>query len=417
MIWRLLKIDPVWRFAWWLAPVGVPLGVYAKTGGVDAIMTTAPMIGLAVTMTQRATLFTAALPVPARRLFLARVFANLAMIWLPCLVAILTAAALGRFVEAMPVIAETAALITLPMAITFSLRPREFSAPIRQMVVIAILLAIGTIAAIVNGTGGAVAAVSAVISVVLFVRTWLVLPGSFQTAPVEARGKAARHRRARAPAIVWDPVLRSLFPPIAIGFLPMLFLESAPDLWVWSAIMTVFPFQLAITRSQWALALPIRRRPFLAAVFAICAAPAWLGYALNVLVFFPAAPRTARSIVLNAATLVAVQLMFASGAIGILHHRFAHLPGAMRHSLSLLVFAPIAVLGFGTAFRGGEWSNDLMRRLFAAISEALPSDLLGVTGVGAAAVVMLFWIACRLFAGIEVPNIRQLTMGEMISRR
>jgi hypothetical protein len=36
---------------------------------------------------------------------------------------------------------------------------------------------------------------------------------------------------------------------------------------------------------------------------------------------------------------------------------------------------------------------------------------------GLAAVGLLFWIACRLFEGIEVPNVRQLTMGQQLSQR
>jgi hypothetical protein len=407
MIRHLLKIDPAWRLAWWLAPLGVVLGVFADANIADEMVFVAPVIGIAMTVAQRATLFTAALPVPARTLFLARVLATLGVLWLPCLVAIATAAVLGRSSEAAPVVGEIAALLALPVAITFSLRPREFSRPLRQLAMATTLMAAGSVYLVAQASRGVIVAVAAVLSVLLLVRTWSVIPESFQAAPAEAREHMERPRKAWAPAIVWAPVLRSVFPTGAIGLLSPLFLQLIPGMWLWGVTIIVIPFQVAVTYSQWALTLPIPRRAFLAAVFAICSAPAWVGYVLNRFVWFPSAPRTARSIALDVTALLVVQLITANLVTAALHHRLQRLPGAVRHPLSVLGYLPIFV-ACGFIISNAERSLDSAPRLLAALSGALPSNSFVVIGAGLAAVALLFWSAYRLFERIEAPNLRQL---------
>ena len=101
MIWQLLKRDPAWPIAFWMAPVGAAAGVFLNNNTREAALLVVPILGLCMMVSQqRPTLFTAALPVPARRLFLVRVLAILALLWIPAATAAAVFVVLGSLCKA-----------------------------------------------------------------------------------------------------------------------------------------------------------------------------------------------------------------------------------------------------------------------------------------------------------------------------
>jgi hypothetical protein len=71
MIRHLVRCDPTWKLALWLTPLGVAGGLLLRDG--ESTMLVLPFVGaiaMLVRPHERATLFTASLPVPARQVLL-----------------------------------------------------------------------------------------------------------------------------------------------------------------------------------------------------------------------------------------------------------------------------------------------------------------------------------------------------------
>jgi len=79
-------------------------------------------------------------------------------------------------------------------------------------------------------------------------------------------------------------VLRALFPPRVLFFLPMILLQLISGLWLYGTAMCMFPIFAALSHMSWVQGLPIRRSGLLAAILVPCIAPLLLGAFLSSLV-------------------------------------------------------------------------------------------------------------------------------------
>ena len=112
----------------------------------------------------------------------------------------------------------------------------------------------------------AVLAVCAVLCAALFWNIWRQLPPAFEVLPAKLTPQVSSPGNAAAPAFAWWPILRSLFVPRTLGFLPMIVFMSAGGQWLSVSIFCIFPVLGAMARMPWALGLPVRRGALLAVI-------------------------------------------------------------------------------------------------------------------------------------------------------
>jgi hypothetical protein len=377
MIWRLVRCDPAWKVALQLTPFGVlaGLGLQADVGALAAPVFCITVI--TVRAHERATLFTAALPVPARSLLLARLCATFATWWLPAIAAILTSIVADRWEAIAPSVAVIVLAVTAWALVPLSIRPGEFSGPLRWELIF--LGFVWVFIASSQQSPEVFAGVSVLISGVLFWRTWRATPASFQTAPMELSKPAASAEQGIGPSIAWWPVARTVLLPMLLFWPLGLLGVQAPDQWLYVTLFACVPVGTALMRSHWALTLPIHRGRFLAAILACGALPLVAGYYGRLL---------------NGAAVLATFLLLSNGILIGMHHRFRRLPKSVR------------VLGYVAA---------AVAIRFAAISVEPAWERLAPATLAAS--VLLFWTATRLFRGIEILNPRYVSMWDSVSQK
>jgi hypothetical protein len=109
--------------------------------------------------------------------------------------------------------------------------------------------------------------ICAVLSAVLFWNIWRQLPPAFEVLPVKLGPQVSTHgRNAAVPAFAWWPILRSLFQPGTLLFLPLLVFLPAGGQWMYVCVFCVMPMLASVVHVSWALNLPVRRGALLAAV-------------------------------------------------------------------------------------------------------------------------------------------------------
>jgi hypothetical protein len=379
MIWQLVRVDPAWRVALWLTPFGVIGGLFLSADLGFLCMPFFCATVLIVRSSERATLFTAALPVSARQLLLARICATFATWWLPAIAAIVTSIVAGRRPEALAGnVAAIALAITAWAFFPLSIRPREFSAPVWPVLTCVAIAWVGAIA-LSQQRPEVMAAVSTLIAGFLFWRTWRATPASFQTAPMELSKPAASAEQGIGLSIAWWPVARTVLLPMLLFWPVALLGVQASDQWLYVTLFACVPVGTALMRSHWALTLPIHRGRFLAAIFACGALPLVAGYYGRLL---------------NGAAVLATFLLLSNGILIGMHHRFRRLPKSVR------------VLGYVAA---------AVAIRFAAISVEPAWERLAPATLAAS--VLLFWTATRLFRGIEILNPRYVSMWDSMSQK
>ncbi len=206
---------------------------------------------------RRATLWEAALPIPARQLFLARTLSRMAMVWIPMMACgWLTMMLKGAEWSSVGATVACGAALTLAILLPQAVRVQELVIPWWLVAVILTAVTAAGIFAWWLLPAAVTLAIFALASAGAFVRIWLTLPLSFQTAPVEAAsGREIRPGRS-GPALPWWPVVRS-FPWTSLGFLPMVMM--LPGNW-FGCYFGIFAMEGSRPRTRWLDSLPLSHR-------------------------------------------------------------------------------------------------------------------------------------------------------------
>jgi hypothetical protein len=266
MIWELYRRESPWIL---FAGVALAAGWAAAVPPDESLPVIAVIIPgmmlLAAGVSRRATLFEAALPIPGRSLFVARLLSFLTVIWAP-IVTVGTATS-GRGATGDELAGVVAAGMVLTAAGVFSLTARieEFSSTVPRMAqIVAGAIIIGLLQAW-SGHSGVVALFFAAAAGARLFAVWPRIPAAFQAAPIEPRPApdAARHI-APLPALALLPVLRSAFPWTVIIMLGVIVLQGVIGGWTYGVIAGVGIPGMVRRASRWMWALPVSRPALLA---------------------------------------------------------------------------------------------------------------------------------------------------------
>jgi len=287
MIFQLMHGDPLWRVA---AGYGVvclvllplwPAGVDPVTILLaEAVVIAAALAGMG---RPRATLFETALPVPARQLFLAKLFPLLALVWLPAMCALaVIVVRWGPSSSLVPDVLRFAAIATLGALVPMSVRVAECSLPVW----LAIVLCAG-----VAGAGWAAWSLlpTAVIvllfgaaSAAVFLKTWSAIPPSLQVAPVRAACPAVFPALPGVLPLAWRPILRSAKLRFTISSFVLMALFEPSGIWFYYfAILVVQMHTKSRHGLRWLSTLAFSYRALLLITLAVSMAPAVAGVVLG----------------------------------------------------------------------------------------------------------------------------------------
>jgi hypothetical protein len=265
MIWQLVKRDPAWRIALIAMAGAAVAAVVLPPAAIGLFGWLVCMPWLTSQPPQRATLFQAALPIRACDLFLARVLALFAAVWLPVAIAATVFLLAGRPAEDAVILMEVGGGASVVVLATLSSRVREIAgsqwAPAISW---AIVCAVGWPVALFVPRAS-VLPICAVLCAVLFWNIWRQLPTAFEVLPVKLGPQVSSRGSAAVPAFVWWPIVRSLFQPRTLLFLPLLVFLPAGGQWIYVCVFCVMPVLASVVHVSWALNLPVRRGALLAA--------------------------------------------------------------------------------------------------------------------------------------------------------
>ena len=341
MIYQLMKRDPAWRYLPYLvvacAVAGSLFGTYPVYASPICCM--APFVGAFwCTPNRRATRYEASLPVAGRQLFLARELLMTAAIWLPAATSYCAALIAGGPAKLGPEVVGCAAIITLLVMAIQSVRARELAAPGWTLLVFLVVAsaAVGAFLSLPN-TAAPVLAGSALLAGALLSRTWRAIPKTFELAPAATWAGRTAAKSAGEPITVWMPLLRSAWAAQLHGATPVFCLLAAMQ-GQWIGACVIFPivlWRLASRQVRWAMALPVKGRVLLWAIFApiLIALPA--GYLLS---FHHGGrhPRPfpeARIQVFTLAAMFAVALLTLLFSAGLDSRRLRHTPLGVRRAV------------------------------------------------------------------------------------
>jgi hypothetical protein len=268
MIWQLVKRDPAWRGALILTPIGAVGCSVLPREFIGMFVFVVGMFWFRSQPQQRATLFHAALPIRACDLFLARILALFAGVWLPLASGAALLLFVGKRVEDAATLVEIGAGFSVLVLVAQSSRVREIAGSPRAST---ISVAVVWIAGYTIWQGQLVPravllTVCALLCAVLFWNIWRQLPPAFEVLPAKLARQASRQGTTAAPVLVWWPILRSLFQLRTLGFLPMIVFMAVGGQRLWVSMFCIFPVLAAMPRLPWALGLPVRRGTLLAVI-------------------------------------------------------------------------------------------------------------------------------------------------------
>jgi hypothetical protein len=263
VILKLARRDPAWMFG--LVFVGTYLLALLIGNGplAPGMLLAWAMAMFAASMTNlrpqwRATLWEAALPIPARQLFLARAISRGAMVWIPLIVCgSLTVILKGAGWSSLDATLECGTILTVAILLPQAVRVRELAIPAWLVAAIwAAVLGAGLLAwrhlpAAVTLTLFALASAG------IFVRIWMTLPLSLQTAPLEAAGRRKISPARSGPTLPWWPLVRS-YAWSSFGFLPLVIM--LPGSWLFVCIFGALALEASRPTTRWLDSLPLSHR-------------------------------------------------------------------------------------------------------------------------------------------------------------
>ena len=265
MIWQLVKRDPLWRNALVCAAVSAVVCPALPREFIGMLAFFVGVYWLQSQPQRRATDFQAALPIRACDLFLARILAFFALVWLPVAIAATVFLLAGRPANDAVILMEVGGGASVVVLATLSSRVREIAgsqwAPaISWAIVCAAAWPISRFA-----PPAAVLAVCAVVCMGLFWNIWRQLPPAFEVLSAKLTPQVSSQRATAAPVLVWRPILRSFYQPRTLFFLPMVVFMPLGGQWLFGSVFCFMPVMAALPQMSWALNLPVRRGALLAA--------------------------------------------------------------------------------------------------------------------------------------------------------
>ena len=264
MIWQLVKRDPGWRNALNGAAVSAVACPFVPREFLTMFGVLVAMCWFQSLPNVRATLFQAGLPIRVRDLFLARILSLFAAVWLPVAAGAALLLLAGRPVEDAGMLVEIGAGLSVLVLVVQSSRVGEISGSEWAYVWVAIGWAASALIAFLVPRA-VVLAVSSLLCPPLFWNIWRQLPTTFEVLPAKLARQVSRQGNTAAPAFAWWPILRSLFPPRTLLFLPMLAFMPLSGQWLFVSVFCFMPVVGAVGNLPWALGLPVRRGGLLAA--------------------------------------------------------------------------------------------------------------------------------------------------------
>ena len=260
MIYQLMKRDAAWKIAVFSAMLAVLPALATKPSlAIRLMMVAIPILFFAATARpqQRATVFQAALPLPARDLFLARLLSLVTIVWFP--LAVYAAVEHDWSVSTL----ELAALLTLLVLLPLATRVGELDSP-------AWVAQVEWIAGMAIGGAGMYflpptiyLALCALAFAAVFLKAWTALPPSFQCAPMEAAAGHPIGISSKAPTPVWWILARQAIPWWALICVPLIWFQFFLGNILFAFCFYVSLYSQIRIRMRWMQALPVRRRAFL----------------------------------------------------------------------------------------------------------------------------------------------------------
>jgi len=360
---------------------------------------------------RRATVFQAALPIPARDMFAARCAALASLVWLPVLAAAGVALMKNgpEWKTAAQVLLDCGAAATVMTIALLSLRPTEIESPPQLVITLWYLGAGAFLAAFLALPAAPVLAFCAIASIALFVRAWRAMPESFQVAPVEARSPSRRREAESAPAIPWLIMLRSAVPLRSLLFLPMIFQVMFTHAASWPLVCCFGVFivsGLAQPNSRWLYTLPIARRKLLAIAAAVVTLLLAVPYSISVAFGWGGHV----SFRLGLINVICIMLVCTSQFILLVawgSYRVRLLPMWLR--LSVFIPAAIVVVLGGPALTLNSHlrtaGSGLLENFLLHLSQRLQENPAAILLLGALTLAAMFRLLERLDAQAEWPEL------------
>jgi hypothetical protein len=287
MIFLLMRGDPLWQVAAGCAVLNLVLLPLYPAGMDPGAILLGEACGIATALAAlgrpRATLFETALPLPARQLFLAKLFPALAFVWLPAACALAAIAVRwGPSSSLVPDVLRFATIATLGAVLPMSVRVADCSLPVW----LAACLCAG-----VAGAGWAawellpmagVLLLFGAASAAVFLKTWSVIPPSFQVAPVRANSAAVFPALPGVLPLAWRPILRSAKLRFAIPSFVLMALFEPSGIWFYYFAILVIQIHTKSRHGlRWLSTLPFSYRNLLLITLAVSMAPAVAGVVLG----------------------------------------------------------------------------------------------------------------------------------------
>jgi hypothetical protein len=279
MIYQLMKRDPAWKIGVLAAAVAVlPMLATRPSRPLTALVAATPILGLFAFARpqQRATQFEAALPVPGRDLYLARLGALLAAVWGPFAIY----AATGPYWSVS--LLEWAVLATLLILLPLSARVREFACPVWMVAVVWIAGTAAGAAGLYLLSPAVFLGLCALAVAAVFLKTWVSIPPSFQTAPAEAVAPRPLSIRPASVSPVWWTFARQVYPWFILFYVLGMLEQSLAGSWMFAVCFAIGVYGITRQRRRWLQGLPIARRVFLLLALLPAVLPMVAGAAFSV---------------------------------------------------------------------------------------------------------------------------------------
>jgi hypothetical protein len=271
VILQLMRRDFAWRIT---LPLSILSAILLARWPVLGFAMILPLLMMISRLShRRASLFEASLPIRGRQIFLARLLSMLALVWLPLLTWIVAVLVRGRSEWSAYAMLVISAIVTLAIILPYSVRTGELRTPPVGLIALPVVaLAVVCGLAIYVLPPPLAVALFALAIVGVFLKTWLAIPESFQTAPKEAGAAVSPSSPTTEPHTGpanavgwWWPILRSVFVPMSLlYFLLMAVVGALGAMWlVYICILSSSVYAITRPRTRWMNSLPLSHRGLL----------------------------------------------------------------------------------------------------------------------------------------------------------
>lgn len=361
------------------------------------------MLAFACQANRRASRFEAALPIPGRSLYLARVLALLALFVVPAVAASASVWIFRKSVAPGSVLAplQMTGFCMLQVAALLSVHVRQAQGPKGLFFAVCLPVLLGAQWAVKSHVAGRVSLACAVVAAALLLGTWAAVPKSFQLAePGDLRPARARKVSVNLGAVAWGPVLRSVYSIVFIMFLFSLRVRSGE--WINGGVYVPFLWLIARQKTRWLWALPVRPRLLLATIVAPILLMLTVGYFSD---FhsgrYPRPMPDDRTLIVNVACMLGWALLAVLLSASLDWRRLRRsviIFGPAWPNMAQLILVFVG-LGLRVYLRAG-LSQDIAFRL----SGALPASLPLATALLVSLLAAIYWAANRVFAESEFAD-------------